>query len=223
MTIIIVGGVWFLICAKDILNLINNHCNKTTFWLMSFVHCHYCIQQNCISAPTLSFTFLHIFGPCFYTKADRHYLSRESGTMTRISSRKMQDKMPNTEVLLCNRSFLLIIFLLLITNSNSITKSDPLHVVMCTNPPVSFKHTITHLCASAVGLGDLSQCLSWAGRPVLESSVEVGAVIRSAHTGGTSGGEELSPWPLQNTRRRRVEGTPSEETEKPTARFTLPF
>lgn len=28
MMIMIVGGVWFLICAKDILNLINNHCNK---------------------------------------------------------------------------------------------------------------------------------------------------------------------------------------------------
>lgn len=28
MTTMIVGGVWFLICAKDILNLINNHCNK---------------------------------------------------------------------------------------------------------------------------------------------------------------------------------------------------
>ncbi len=28
MKTMIVGGVWFLICAKDILNLINNHCNK---------------------------------------------------------------------------------------------------------------------------------------------------------------------------------------------------
>lgn len=37
MTTMIVGGVWFLICAKDILNLINNHCNKM---LSGLVLCH---------------------------------------------------------------------------------------------------------------------------------------------------------------------------------------
>lgn len=37
MTTMIVGGVWFLICAKDILNLINNHCNKM---FSGLVLCH---------------------------------------------------------------------------------------------------------------------------------------------------------------------------------------
>lgn len=36
MMIMIVGGVWFLICAKDILNLINNHCNKIFAGWLSF-------------------------------------------------------------------------------------------------------------------------------------------------------------------------------------------
>lgn len=43
MTTMIVGGVWFLICAKDILNLINNHCNKMFSVL---VLCHYMWFSN---------------------------------------------------------------------------------------------------------------------------------------------------------------------------------